>query len=421
MHPSATTPPAPQGPASGRVSIARRGLVAAFAVLLALPLVQQTTGRPRDARLNGTEKRSGFPPLALRTWFDGTFARELETWYVAHAGFRGLLVKLGNQTRYSLFRRLPKSSGTPIVVGRDYWLYEAEYVRHYTRRPGWRQAAAEEFARTLRALQDALADRGIAFVLVISPSKPEIYPEFLPATSVPPAANPAPNAYATLRPLLDREGVRVVDAHALFKTWRARAPDGPLLFARGGTHWNYYGCFRCVAELLARAHQDAGLAVASPRLQGVTFAKPVGTDTDLLDLLNLFRFQPGGPPKSPYPQVAVDPLPADERPDALLVGDSFTFALIDGLSHARALRCVDLLYYFKRQYTYDLPAAPDKWPLPHTQYERGPVTAATLDWSRALFGKKLVILEMNEIMLSSQGWGFPEAALVALRGAPRAP
>ena len=421
MPASTPTPPAPGRRAAGLLPHVRRALVASFAVLLALPLIQQVTRHPRDARLQGMEQGLARPACTLHTWFDGHFAREYEAWYVAHTGFRGLLVKLGNQARYSIFREPPKSAGTPIIVGRDYWLYEAEYVRRYTGRPGIPAAAAEAFARRLRALQDALAERGSVLVVVISPSKPEIYPEFLPARYGPPDTHSGPNAYARLLPLLEHEKVRVVDAHALFRAWRSAEPDAPPLFTKGGTHWNYYGSFRCVAELLDRARQDAGPTIAVPRLAGTTWGPPVGTDTDLLGLLNLFHFEPGGPPQSPFPQVAVEPLPPSERPDALVVGDSFAFTLIDGLHHARAVRSVDLLYYFKRQFTYDLPAAPDPWPLPHFQYDRGPITPAILDRSRALLAKKLVILEMNEILLASQGWGFPEAALAALRDPPLAP
>ena len=87
-------------------------------------------------------------------------------------------------------------------------------------------------------------------------------------------------------------------------------------------------------------------------------------------------------------------------------GDSFAFTLVDSLYRTRALRDVQLLYYFKRRYAYDFTPEPGKRTLQHEKFDCGPVTAASLDWAQVLLTRKLVLLEINAIMLPSGGWGW---------------
>jgi len=390
------------------------GLSITLAFLLALPFLQKTTHLFPRVVLTGSETAVEKPNWSLRSWFSGEAARQFEAYFAKKIGFRGLFVKALNQFNFSVFGEITGNKGTAVLLGKDHWLYEKEYVRHYTDRVGMDPLAMVEFVDALKRLQDGLARHGIAFLLVISPSKAEVYPEFLPdGVSAPSHSTPAKNAYEITVPQLSLRGIHHMDAFDLFQQWKPRSEP---LYARTGTHWNYYGATLIVREALRRLARTSGVPIPLPEIASVNYAQPVGTDEDLELLLNLLWVVPRGKRQTPYPVVETDAVPMNERRDFLLVGDSFSFTLVDALNISRVARTVDLFYYFKRLYSYAGEDDPE-FPRSHVDADAGPIDYTNLDWQRFLFSKDVVILEMNQILIPERGWGFIDAALQALDAA----
>ena len=386
-------------------------LAVGFVFIVVLPFVQKATKVFPDTSLSGREKHVPKPELSLRSLWSGDAARQFEAYFSRKVGFRGTVVKTINQLNFSLLGKVTGNMGTPIVPGENYWLYEYEYVRHYTRGYGLNDEARGEFVSGLKRLQDALEARGIAFVLVLSPSKPEIYPEHLPEPYRDRKDDVASKrAYSVTLPELSAAGVNVFDVHALFERLK---PTSELLFARTGTHWNYYGSFLACREMLQMLKEEQGLSVVVPELDRVVHGQAIGTDTDLLDLLNLLWF--GAPEEMlvPYPEISIEPATMTSRPNVLVVGDSFSFTLVDSLNFCRSVAEVDLLYYFKRHFRYPSEDVGGYYQI-HPESELGPIDYEALDWNRVMLEKDLVILEINEIMLQGRGWWFIEHALKAL-------
>ncbi len=397
-----------------------RGVLALlFWAGLCLPLFQQLTHLPRDVRLAGVENRAEVPRLTWRTWFSGEFGRAFPSWFEQRIGLRGWLVKSGNQAGYAIFRRTVRSANQNVVIGRDHWLYERIYVQHYLRRIGIRDAARDDFVRALAGLDRALAARGRDLVVVVAPSKVEIHPEHLPPDMQLDRRQAVgqTNAYEALLPALRAEGVRVVDGHQLFMDAKA---DHPPLFASGGTHWNGYGAqltVQALFELLRSRPNSPELPL--PRVAGAEWGPAEGTDLDLRRLLNLWWFEPGGPPAVPYPRLSIEsPAPAGAMPvpRVLIVGDSFSFQFVDALAQPRLVGEVEMFYYFKRRFIYNLADARDSASrtLNHIRADRGPMVQDPAWLARHLEAASLVLLVVNEIQLRDCGWGFPAAALAAL-------
>ncbi len=326
-------------------------------------------------------------------------------------GFRNEVVRSVNQFNFSMFGTLTGSRGTSIVQGKKHWLFEQGYVDLYGKEFDMRDGLRVSFVNRLQRLQNALLARDIAFILVISPSKSEIYPEYLPSrihnrvAQAPPA-----RTYTILRQELEDAGVHVLDAH---RTFEALKPDHAYLFPKTGTHWSYYGCFLACNAMLVSLNATDGLQIPVPRLDGVLMEPCKGSDNDLLRLLNLYGFEGQQESLMPYPKIAVEAAPVDARPNVLVVGDSFSFTLIDALRLGKAVGEVDLFYYFKRHFRY--PASDTaEYMQDHVSVERGPLQRDAIDWQRTLLDKDIVILEVNEIMLSACGWGFVESALKAM-------
>ena len=95
-----------------------------FGAILALPLFQAATGIPRDVPLAGVESAVARPPPGLAAWWNGTLQSGFDAWFNQNLGLRGCWVRTANQLNYTLFRELPRRSGTQVLMGRDGFLYE---------------------------------------------------------------------------------------------------------------------------------------------------------------------------------------------------------------------------------------------------------------------------------------------------------
>jgi hypothetical protein len=398
-------------------AVVRRAMVAVFCILLAVPMSAKVLRWPPDARLHGVEARIHMPPFRCSDWFDGAYQREVETYLAQRTGLRGFFVKLFNQANYSLFGKLAGGDGTRCREGADSWLYEEVYLREYMSRSGMPHDRISLFSRRLAALQYSLAEQGIEFLLVVAPSKAEVYPERLPGSiRLARCAVETTNAYEALIPALVEQNVRYLDTHRLFLDIKTNHPP---LFAAGGTHWNYYGVQIAVHEAMKRLESETALRFCvAPGIERIVWQQPVGTDLDLRNILNLWRFEAHGMADVPYPVVGpVARRAGVPKAKVVIVGDSFGFTLVDALARTEAFDRIEFLYYFKRRFSYDLIKTHpgDGWMLPHGDFEIGPFDKNTLDWDATFADAKVVIVEVNEILLGYGGWRFPETCSRYLR------
>ena len=369
-----------------------------FCLFLVLPLAQMATGWLPDVPLAGVETPTAGPAVGARAWWNGTMQTDFDAWLAQRVGLRGALVRTANQIRYVLFRELPKRSGTQVLLGREGMLYEKVYVDAYNANG---QRPARELANvsaSTKRLQNRLARDGIAFLLVIAPSKAEIYPEFLPPEADV-AGRPARRSdYQNFIEHLRRDGVQVLDAHRLFAE-RKRAPGSPPLFARRGTHWNHYGAVLVAARLLEElarltgAEEPPAVAVVG----AVTNRQIASPDNDLGELANLWqRRSLAG--RQVHPQVEIRPGP--DKPAVTFITDSFGAQLITWLQRQRLLARHDSYWYNQRHYG---------WPGREPAAGSAPRGAGP----ERLAGCDAVVVVQVEVLLPDVGFGFVEETLAA--------
>jgi len=379
-------------------------------IFISMPLIQRSSRIFPLVRLSGAEVKPKRPELSIKSWFNGEYANSVETYFAFKVGFRGLCVRIIHQINFFLFKDIEGNSKTSITLGKDGWLYETGYVNHYICSRVMYDEEIEFFLSDLESLKEELSKLGIVFVVVISPSKAEIVEEYLPDRVKKKALRSRANNYKVLIPKLHDRGILVADAHELFMQLRK---SEPYLFPRGGTHWSYYGSFLFCRKLLETIKPKMPEKIVVPNLSATKVLPAMFTDRDLVNLLNLL-FCNSFSGKMPYPEITVDALPMEKRPNLLLVGDSFAFTLIDSLNQSKAINKMDLLYYNNRYFDY--PAEDiEGYSLPHHKYKGTSVDHKNMDWGKLLFSKDIVILEMNEILLNAKGWGFVQDALKAIR------
>ena len=383
--------------------------VVLFVILLFAPIVQRLTKVFPSPSLYGVERSVGKPSLRFASWFDGSFRKSYEDYFRIRVGLRPYFIRTFNQFHFSLFGNIPGRRGTQIVIGKDNWLYEREYIRHYVRPGRATPQAIEESVLKLRRFQDALESAGIAFALVVSPSKAEIYPEHIPEEHLTGRKENETNYGRTVH-VLDDHGINYVDAHRIFL--EARKNGTHDLFAHGGTHWNRYGVFLVIEEVVAKLQPIVKKDIPVPVCRRVRMLPPKLPDRDLELLMNLWRFPAAGVPV-PYPELPVRHTTPDERLSLLVIGDSFSFILIDALRNAEIAGPTELLYYYKRMFIY--PEGVDQ--VDHASLKTRVIRRGRFDGKRFLLKKDAVILETNEIFLPPNGWGFVDEAMAMLEKA----
>lgn len=375
-----------------------------IALLLSAPGYQMLTSLFPPIPLAGVEESSPLPRPSWASLKMGSWQGDAERWFAANIGFRGFFVRTDNQLGYWLFREISPKMGTGIVVGRGDVLFERAYVDVYLKRPTLPDPEVADLVGRLKTLRDRLRDRNVHLLLVISPSKVALCPENLPPRYYRPGVDPSPPVYRHVLPLLQRQGINLVDAPAILESEK-RSGTYPV-FPRGGTHWSSYGA-AVVCDRVGREMEELlGKKLPRVRLTNIRYSPiPEDTDKDLLDLANLW-----------LPQLLYEELPYPRtlrprdlmrlrdryQPRVLVVGSSFSYLLVKYLDQFHLCSKLDLYYYFKS--FQSLPSG-----------EHGTLDPRKLDWDKDVFSHEVIILEINETILQAAGFGFVDAALQRLR------
>jgi hypothetical protein len=377
------------------------GIVILFGILLALPGIQHVTHFGHERTLNGVVKVVVKPDLSCASWLDGTFQSGLTAWLEANIGFRSWMIENDNLLVFLLFREAVSTSPEAPIVGRDGMLFMRDYVNAANRHPRAKLHRPEDLARTLRKLQDVLQARGIAFVFMITPSKVEVYPEYLPPRYFSARRFAEPGDYDRLIPCLDQAGLRYVDGRKILTEERKRSNH--LLFAPTGVHWNHYATSLVLRETIRIAEQLAGCDLPGLTIRGATVdfkPRKAEAETDIADLLNLASHVVNRKPL-PRPLLENEPWTGVRKPRYLLVGDSFLFQVHMVLEALNLYDTLDMFYYFSKWYQH--PGGQEK-----------PIDKDNVDWEGQVFSHDVIILECNEVQLFMADHGFVLRALHAL-------
>lgn len=351
--------------------------------------------------LRGVVDKPAAPASTLNGLLDGSVFRATEEWFSSHVGLHNLWVRLDNQVSYTLFRESPvRPSGTRVVVGPGDWLFEHAYINAAVTPSPHATAQLKEMAARIRRVQEKLAQRGPQLLLVVAPSKVELYTEHVPALHFA-GRTPADvtTTYERLRPLLREAGVEFFDGPARFAAWKAEGQEH--LFARTGTHWSYYAIYHTALELRSLLNPRVHRPIPELDLASLDYRPPQRTDTDLHRLLNLL-LPPFHDAEQPFPQLTPQgSVPVDALPRLLWVNDSFGLGLVDTLYRANAMQPTDCLYYF--QNIYQLPG-----------FEKSDREISALDWNTYIHQFDAVVVVLTEVVFDAGGWGFFDALDAAL-------
>lgn len=285
---------------SPRPDLVAAGALVLFLAWLGLPLAY--AGLRRAGLAAGDALREAPPPAAKGQPLSDRL-REFSAEYERTSPIRRELVRLYMGLKV---RVLGAASIATLVVGRERWLFvgrESPAVDERRYFLGLHPFADDELDRWCRVLEERrrwLAERGIAYRLVVAPNKSSIYPERMP-----------PGYPHGRRTRLDQLGERLAAVATGFPlldlrpALRAGKGQG-LVYWPTDSHWNDLGRYLAYREI-ARS-----LAEVFPSLQALPpedFAFVPGPRSRDLEELLLIPWDPPGPfrrmvPRRPLPEVA---------------------------------------------------------------------------------------------------------------------
>ena len=155
---------------------AQRALVVLFVGALATSLADRVwhfdpTPPPDENRTMTPQPRWQWRPEAVRT-----FPARFETWDRENFGLRSTLIHAHAQVALDVLGNSPHKD---VLIGKDGWLYFAipKSIDAYRCLFAYQPAELQGEVATVRERRDWLAARGIRYLNVWAPVKPNVYPE----------------------------------------------------------------------------------------------------------------------------------------------------------------------------------------------------------------------------------------------------
>jgi hypothetical protein len=360
-------------------SRAERTLVTALILLFVLPLIA-TPFVKHGRRLSGVTVPTEHVPLSVASLASGAFQQSVANRFNERFAGRPMLIRATNELWFRVFRETSTST-SHLALGIDDTLFEKAYLREYFRERVEKQTL-RPWVQQLQRFHELCKSRGVALVLIVSPSKASIYPELAPPKWQR-FLDPRTRGSAQLLELLSEHGVPAVDASALLMREKTTNPPAAPLFARGSTHWNARGAWLAGNELATRWREQGKNVQPLEVASSAESDKPVGEDADLLHLLNLLSKW-----RYPIEQLIIAPrsTPPEQQLKLAAVGGSFSRALLRQLSSSSQFSEASLFFYYK---LHKLSFAGGE-----VKVLRKP--ASPIDFEREVFSADCLLLEINE-------------------------
>lgn len=357
-----------------------------------LPIITMLTGL-KGIELSGATRPYEEGKFSAKALLNQTFQRSFEKQFIHKTGLHGYLVKSDNQFNYLVFDQLSSNPKSNVILGNDGELLERTYLRANVQLGRVLRKRQAKAVSQLVELHQALQERGIPMLLLVSPNKPAMQQE-----SIPPRyrLRPIGSHFENLDLFVESltaKGVPLINGYEYLR--RYSIEQGQSVFANTGTHWNQLGGCVIAAEVFRRAEPftDTRLPEISCAIEGKR-SSPAFPDTDLLQMANLW-----------WPEALLKPAPlvvtrgyfpeGSKKPRLLIIGSSFIWEFLRQVEAAKAAEQTEFLYYFQRRSVNSADSGQ-------------PIKRASFDFDRALKDKTLVLIEINQSALGKASFGFAE-------------
>ena len=359
-----------------------------------------------DRRLSGVIVIPKDPDLSIKNLLDGTFQKDVDTYFNHGMYGRPTMTRIYNQILYSLFY---SPNTTQVVMGKGKQLFELAYPLAYLKEvdDNERTELFDQLS-SLALLQKRLEEMGKLLLVLVSPSKVSIYTEGLPNdfaryASMKAAGEYSQNMYECFLSSTEETGLQFFDYHDGFLDLKK---NGMHVYPNGGIHWTGPAAatfFQEALKVINNTGRNVGTVqtIKAEPVWGNAFLQ----DDDLEDILNLlFKYNSLPPmvkkilpfyrylfPRDQFISYHMESLsiPTDYRPSVFVCGDSscwywlyMLFGLKDWVTQGEA-SIFDSLEY--------------SWYNTHvTKYPGDIRIAENTDDYHSILSKDIIIVSLNE-------------------------
>ena len=328
--------------------------------------------------------------FSLAGWWSGEYQENSEKYINETFGFRSFLVRINNQIAFNLFK---KANAKAVVVGKENYLYEENYINAYNGLDFIGKQASEERFDKLVFIQDSMNKLGKTFITVFSPGKASYYPEFFPPKY---DVERSTTNHAYHVKLAEERGIKYIDFNSDFIDKRKITPYP--LFPKYGIHWSRYGMGLAIDSIVKYVEKDRNINMPNICWEEVTEKAPDDDDYDIGHGMNLlFRlpsFDMG------YPHFRFESDSGKVKPSLLVIADSFYWGLYSTGIHKLF---TDDHFWF---YFTDV----------HPDDDAPGVSAHDLDLAKEIEKHDVIIIMGTEAQIVNLGWGFIERTYDLFKG-----
>lgn len=358
-------------------------------VLLIIPGVQMVF-RPFDEKpLYGAIEQVESPELTPSGWFGETFQQNAESFLNQHFGFRNMLVRIYNQLKFCLY---DQTSANSVVIGKDNYLYEENYIKAYYGRDFIGDSTISKRVERLKKLQDTLRDINKTFIVALAPGKAQFYPDYIPDYL---RGEKRITNYEAFLNEAEKQGLEIID----FNRWFLDMKDTSAfpLYPKTGIHWSHYGMNLSLDSLLSYIENHQAADVPDLHFSEVQLSDSLHEpDQDIEQGMNLLL------PIEKFPLAYNHFTVRDQNKEKLkvmVISDSFFWALYNKGVMSELFDDGEFWYYNRQifQPSADAPYQPIQ-----------------VDLRDEILEKDVIVLLTTDANLPDFPWEFDEKAYKAL-------
>lgn len=294
-----------------------------FLALLTAIMLQGFTSLVKMKPLFGYPKEENTVPLQFKTYYDGSYQAYLTEHAKRHTGFREFIIRFYNQYLYSCFGKI---SNNNIQEGEDRELFLTMYLDEISGKTLKNKFGSVEEAKAKARLHvqetavmiDTLQQHGISFLYVFAPTKTALYPEKMPRYYQEHVADFCLEEYYI--DLFKEYNIPHLDLYHYFQSLKDTLPYP--LYTKAASHWSEYTIPMAADTILKTLSLMTGYDLPTIQLLDENVTTDYSDyDWELEKSMNLLF--PWPRPAQPRPLYALSDTTGKDRPNLLVVGDSY--------------------------------------------------------------------------------------------------
>ncbi len=311
-------------------------IVGGFLIILLSTFLLRFTNK---TVLNGVTLTEYPKNILFQHFYNGNFQNSFEEWLRDNFFGQPFIVKCHNQIEYGIF----KDGIGDWIQGREGYLYSREQTFSYTGGEGADKTTDEQYENYVESvyqLQESLQKKGKNFFVLISPTKAEVYPEYLPWNEriLLNHYKDSQGSKQKLISLFEKYGVNYYDTTNDLISMRKNVKYD--VFSKTGHHWTLTATANEMNSVFQNmSYKTPGIEYPMLSVTGIT-DEVYNTDKDILYLQNTIF--PVYSDKYNKPVVEYSNTSKDK---VYLFGTSFGWEVMDSLYQNGVKKAFDTVIY----------------------------------------------------------------------------